>query len=80
MSKRFYLRFECFRLSLLLCRSVMYGIKAASSHHFSLSRRIMKLNIADRCDLAHNKQMRQQEHLNVTQFSQMLPLQKYPSL
>lgn len=70
------LRFKCFRLFLLLCHSVMYSIKAASSHRFSLSRRVMKLNIADRCDLTHHKQMRQQEHLKMTQFSQMLQLQK----
>lgn len=79
MSKRFYLSFKYFGLFLLLCRSVMYGIKAASFHRFSLSRRVMKLNIADRCNLTHHKQMRQQEHPKMPEFSQMLQLQKYPS-
>ena len=79
MPKRFYLRFKCFRLFLLLCHSVIYGTSAASSHRFSLSRRVMKLSVADRCNLTHHKQMRQQEHLKMTQFSQMPQLQKYPS-
>lgn len=69
MCERFCLRFKCFRLCVLLCRSVIWGIKAASPHRFSLSRRVMRLSGAERCDSTHHEQMRQQEQLNVTQFS-----------
>lgn len=67
--ERFCLRFKCFRLCVPLCRSVMWGIKAASPHRFSLSRRVMRLSGAERCDSTRREQMRQQEQLNVTQFS-----------
>lgn len=72
----FSLRLKCFRLCVLLWRSARRGIKADSLHCFSLSRRVMRLSRAERCDSTHHEHMRQQEQLNGTQFSSNVAVTK----